>query len=300
MQKRLGLFLLVLLVAGYAGAAEKIIYSGVPFYTWNKMNTDGSNNVTIQGNAEGLSYCPDGKHIAFSTWRWDDPVGNSEVAVMDSDGTDVVRLTNDPYAIIGDRAPDCRSDNTIVWIRPGRHLTQLPGNVFTWSTIMTMDLDGSNWTPLYESTAIGDVSWLGDNIVFTKRDGANGYQIYRMGDDGSGVIKLTSFTTDHPWHLDGSQDGQYITYSRPASPTDSEIWIMGKDGTNQVVLTADRYYNKNPNFDNTAGNICFIGKQIGPYFQVFRMKANGQKVKELTSNGFDARECDWGYERFRW
>ncbi len=298
MRKGLGLFILMLLVAGYAGAAEKIIYDGLGD-TW-KMNPDGSNNLLLERNAEGMSYCPDGEHIVFSTWRWDDPIGNSELAVMDSDGTNVVRLTSDGYALIGDRAPDCRSDDTIVWLRGGRHLTGLPGHVFVWSTIMIMDVDGSNLIPLYEGQRMGDVSWLGDNIVFTKRDGANGYQIYRMGDDGSGVTKLTSFTTDHPWHLDGSQDGQYITYSRPVTPTDSEIWIMGKDGTNQTVVTADDDYNKNPNFDYSAQNICFVSKGKGPYFQVHRIKVNGTKEVVLTSNGFDARECDWGAERFRW
>jgi Tol biopolymer transport system component len=286
-----------LLAAGFAQAGDKILYSAVPYDTY-KMNPDGSGNVLLEQNAEQMSYCPDGKHIVFSTWRWDDPIGNSELAVMDSDGTDIVRLTDDGYVIIGDSAPDCSSDNTIVWKRRGRHLTHLPEGQIPYHTIMTMDLDGSDWTPLFESTGIGDVSWLDGNIVFTKRDGANGYQIYTMKGNGDGVTKLTSFTSDHPWYVDGSQDGDYIVYSRPTSPMDSEIWIMEANGSNQTALTSDDHYNKSPHFDASGENICFISKRSGIYFQVFRMAANGSKQTKLTSNSFDAMECDWNWERY--
>ena len=118
-----------------------------------------------------------------------------------------------------------------------------------------------------------------------------------MKSDGSDVTKLTSFTEDPPYYLDGSQDGAYITFSRYSTPTDSEIWIMEDDGSNMTALTSDDYFNRNPHFNDQGDHICFTSRRGGLYYQVFKMKANGLKQVELTSNRFDAYECDWGYER---
>lgn len=59
------------------------------------MDIDGSNEVQITsgGGSEHRSvWSPDGRRIAFDT----DVDGNLEIYVMDPDGTDLARLTNDP------------------------------------------------------------------------------------------------------------------------------------------------------------------------------------------------------------
>ena len=68
------------------------------------INSDGSNETRLTNNPawDGcLSWSPDGKKIAFTSKRDDDPnseifYGNSEIYVMNADGSNQTRLTNNP------------------------------------------------------------------------------------------------------------------------------------------------------------------------------------------------------------
>ena len=60
------------------------------------MNADGSGLVSLTGgswsNDSAPAFSPDGSRIAFVS----DRAGNAEIFVMDADGTDVARVTNNP------------------------------------------------------------------------------------------------------------------------------------------------------------------------------------------------------------
>jgi Tol biopolymer transport system component len=57
------------------------------------LDGTGPRQLTLGGNNEECpAWSPDGRRIAFAT----DHDGNSEVYVMDADGSNLVRLTNDP------------------------------------------------------------------------------------------------------------------------------------------------------------------------------------------------------------
>jgi len=68
------------------------------------MNSDGTNETRLTNNPAVdlcLSWSPDGKKIAFASKRDDDPnseifYGDSEIYVMNADGSNQTRLTNDP------------------------------------------------------------------------------------------------------------------------------------------------------------------------------------------------------------
>jgi TolB protein len=59
------------------------------------MNIDGS-NLTRLTNTAALnnipSFCPDSEHIVFES----DRAGNTDIYMMNSDGSDLKQLTNDP------------------------------------------------------------------------------------------------------------------------------------------------------------------------------------------------------------
>lgn len=68
------------------------------------MSSDGSNETRLTNNSATdicLSWSPDGRKIAFASKRDDDPnseifYGNSEIYIMNSDGSNQTRLTNNP------------------------------------------------------------------------------------------------------------------------------------------------------------------------------------------------------------
>jgi TolB protein len=145
------------------------------------MNADGSGQrMLARGHAPVWS--PDGRAIAFRS----DRDGNGEVYVVNTDGTDLRRLTRDPA-----------SDGGAFWSPDGRKLFFVRfrhGN----SDIYVVNVDGSgrrNLTPdARPARRARDGSPVlspdGGRIAFvSERDGNR--QIYVMNADGSGQRRLT-------------------------------------------------------------------------------------------------------------
>ncbi len=126
--------------------------------------------------------------IAFTS----DRDGNVEIYVMDVDGSNVIRLTNNP-------TPDLFP----VWLPDGSRIafsSDRDGN----DGIYVMGADGSNVIRLTNNPAFDrDPAWSSDGsrIAFTSdRDGNS--EIYVMDADGSNVIRLTNnpaFDTFATW-----------------------------------------------------------------------------------------------------
>ena len=129
--------------------------------------------------------------------------GNSEIYVMDADGSNQVNLTNNPAT---DSIPSWSPDGSMIAFHADR---SQPGE----PEIFVMDADGSNQTGLTNNTA-SDVasSWSpdGSKIAFTsRRDGNCGplcEEIYVMDADGSNPTRLTingERDTSPSWSPDG-------------------------------------------------------------------------------------------------
>jgi Tol biopolymer transport system component len=117
------------------------------------------------------TWSPDGSQIAFRRRAG----GNSDIYVMDADGSDARRLTNDP-AFDGD--PQWSPDGTQILFTTDR-----AGNFDIW----VMNVDGSGQTPLTEHPADDEYpAWSrdGEYIAFqSTRHGVT--QIWLMRSDGS-------------------------------------------------------------------------------------------------------------------
>ena len=127
----------------------------------------------------GSPFSPDGSKIVFSSNR----TGYSEVYIMDIDGNNQTRLTNnDSDDFAGMFTPD---GNKIVFA------SRRDNGDFE---IYIMDIDGSNQTNLTNSVGhdyLSQISYDGKKILFVSgRDGVN--QIYMMNIDGSNQINLTN------------------------------------------------------------------------------------------------------------
>ncbi|MGH7539201.1 MAG: Ig-like domain-containing protein, partial [Gemmatimonadales bacterium] len=132
--------------------------------------------ATDTGQATDPAFSPDGSRLAFVSTR----DGNPDIYVMNADGTNQERVTNDPQA---DGRPAFSADGT--------------GLVF-------------------QSQRSGKLA------------------IYSAALDGSGVKALTTDSTSQTPTV--SPDGRTIAYASVRN-RNYDIWLMGRDGSNQRAFT---------------------------------------------------------------
>jgi len=169
--------------------------------------------------------------IAFVSWR----DGNPNIYVMDSDGKNQTRLTEN-------------NGNNIspAWSPDGKKIAFVSNRSGNYQ-IYVMDSDGKNQTRLIETNAYdGRPKWSpnGKKIVFTSGRGTPGDEIYLMDTDGGNQIRLTLTKwgdSEPDWSPDGkkivfmsNQDGNY------------EVYVMDADGKNQIRLTENSANDSQP------------------------------------------------------
>jgi Tol biopolymer transport system component/basic membrane lipoprotein Med (substrate-binding protein (PBP1-ABC) superfamily)/tRNA A-37 threonylcarbamoyl transferase component Bud32 len=217
-----------------------------------------------------------GAKIAFSSER----DGNWEIYVMDADGSNQTRLTDNPAL---DDDPDWSPDGTRIVFASERD-----GN---WE-IYVMDADGSNQTRLTTS-AEGDYgpAWSPDGarIVFmSERDG--NWDIYVMDADGSNPVRLTD---DPAW--DGqpvwSPDGERLAFSSQRDDN-AAIYLMDADGSNQTRLTVGAADDYGPVWSPDGERIAFTSERDGNW-EIYVMDADGSNQTRLTDNPASDNVSDW-------
>src|SRR5574341_779260 len=196
--------------------------------------------------------------------------GNSEIYVMNADGSAQTRLTNNA-------ADDARP----LWSPDGGRVafeSKRDGN----SEIYVMNADGSAQTRLTNNTAEDtQPSWspFGSRIAFVStRDGNS--EIYAVNADGSAQARLTNNSaedTNPVW----SPDGARIAFVSPRDGN-GEIYVMNADGSAQRRLTG-----------NTTTDWCFAWSPNGAHLafqadrdgntEIYVMNADGSAQTRLTS-----------------
>ena len=152
------------------------------------MNIDGSNRTRL-GYAIGDSdaeYSPDGSQIVFSSSRF----GDNEIFVMDADGSNQVRLTNDPST---DFMPSWKPGGAQIVFVSFRNGDK---------GIYTMDSNGTNQNMIYMSPANEQpndpvYSPDGEQIIFSINNRLN-----IMDADGTNVTVLpgTGYNNNPDWN----------------------------------------------------------------------------------------------------
>ena len=183
------------------------------------------------------SWSPDGKQIAFSGT-------NGIVYVMNTDGTNVTRLTN----VV------CMYP---VWSPDGKHIAiagttiRLSGSSCNVRGIYIMNADGSNLvlvTKLPEGE-VKDIAWSpdGKHIIFASNSDAPPnadsfyLDIYSVDVDGSNLTQLTHGGKGG-FNLTWSPDSKYIAFdNRNSEKRQHLIYIMNSDGSNITILTEGSY-----------------------------------------------------------
>ena len=198
-----------------------------------------------------------------------------EIYVMDVDGNNQRRLTNNPNL---DRHPSWSPDGKrIAFISDRDGHVDILGGLLNYE-IYVMDADGGNPQNLTNDPNDDSLpSWSpdGERIVFASdrdgnRDGnRENYEIYVMDADGNNQRRLTNNRVDDAspsWSPDGKRiifTSQRDGHVHPILgwPT-SEIYVMDADGKNARRLTNNPHYDSNPEWVHSPFSVFPVGKKF--------------------------------------
>ena len=197
-------------------------------------------SLLIQMYIAQISYAAPPAKIAFSSMR----DGNYEIYVMDSDGGNEVRLTDDPA---WDSQPAWSPDGTRIVFYRGHH-------------IYVMDSDGQNLMELTGPLGGTDPAWSPDGqwIAFDSYRNRV-YQIFVVKTDGSGLTKRLTRRRPHNWKPAWSPDGDTIAYSLWEWGISMTINIMTPEGTHLKQLTED-----DGTYRSDADWFAPVGRSVSP------------------------------------
>ncbi len=219
--------------------------------------------------------------IAFASNR----DGNTEIYLMNANGTNQVRLTDSPG---NDTSPAGAPDGSKIAFVSDRDAAASGGQ-----DVFVMDPDGANQENItspssaLKSAALlagaevnGEPAWSPDSemIAFSSNRDGN-YEIYRMGADGSSPDNLTSSPGgDHSpaWSPEGDK---IVFYSYRDG--DAEIYSMNADGTDEQRLTNDCGSDRAPQWSSDGTQIVFDSNR-GGNFEVYIMNSDGSDPVPLS------------------
>jgi Tol biopolymer transport system component len=229
--------------------------------------------VCVQVEAE---LQPRTSKIAFIS---DEP-GNSEIYVMDADGSDPTRLT---FKAGADNRPDWSPDGTKLAFQSNRD-----GNY----EIYVMNADGSNQTRLTDHPALDGVpAWSPDGskiAFFSERAHGWAGDIWIMNPDGSDQTPLTYDPHYRRGRMDWSPDGTKLAFDSIGGGYSFDIWVMDADGSNQINLTSHYPEDTHPVWSPDGTKIGF-SSDPGGNREVCVMNADGSGLANLTNHpAYDA------------
>ncbi|MBI2668363.1 PD40 domain-containing protein, partial [Candidatus Woesearchaeota archaeon] len=203
--------------------------------------------------------------------------GNSEIYTMNSDGSNPVRLTNNPA-----------QDSNASWSPNGKQIafeTQRDGN----AEIYVMNADGTGQVNITKDGRDDRYpAWSPDGmrIAFYYSTWA----IATMDIDGGNQTKLTA-SFPYRYAPDWSPEGSKIVHTQE-SPPNSEIYVMDSTGGNEKQLTSNPAVDGGAAWSPDGTTIAFYSNRDGN-FEIYTMATDGSALKNLTQHAANDEKPSW-------
>ena len=256
------------------------------------MDADGSHLRQLTNLDDDIlpSLSPDGMRVAFRSRRRD---GNDEIYVINSDGSNLARLTDNPGE---NTAPTWSPDGSQIAFMSNLLAPQDPKQIL----MFVMGADGSNPHRLTHSDGAGP-RWSpdGSQIVFVTEINILSY-LNVMNADGTHAQVIKTNPVENIESADWSPDGTQIAFLSQKKINDPiEVDVIGRDGKNQRSLTAGFQVvfgglSWSPDGQKILFSMRGDGKSLQGALQLYIVNADGSDLHRLDTPCAYCYDADWG------
>lgn len=206
--------------------------------------------------------------------------GNKELFVMDQDGSNIRKLTNDRSIIL---SPAWSPDSHEIAVTSYRDRNP---------DVVAVSVNGNGRRALSQHPGLNSApAWSpdGSRLALTLSKDGNP-EIYTMSRSGTDLRRLTNhpaIDTSPTW----SPTGRQIAFvsDRSGSP---QIYLMDAEGSNVRRLTYQGNYNDRPAWSPRGDRLAFVSLE-GSRFDVYVMNVDGSGVQRLTMGNGSNESPSW-------
>lgn len=217
------------------------------------------------------TYAPDGTQILFSSQRDKE---DRDIFLMNSDGSDVRRVTN---------LPSNENISNTCWSRDGTKIL-LQSDASDKDNIYLVNIEPFAPTPVFPDSAdeVRSVTPVpgSDKFVAMIENGAESFELWLLESSGKKIAKIASANTQSVPKV--SPDGEQIVFVNKVDGN-SEIFTVSLDGGEPQNLSDHAHTDASPAWSPDGKRIAFVSNrgENRAAFALFTMSSDGSDVRQL-------------------